>query len=70
MEKAVLLSLKVGDEVKHKRYGPCKIKDVSQPLFGVVVHIETSEGQALLHADCGANIDDLMVSTPTHSIEK
>ena len=64
MKLAELKLMKKGDELWHKRYGRCEIKDISQPDFGVVIHINTPEGQMRLHSDCGANINDLMEDSP------
>ena len=60
MKMAELKKMKVGDELYHRRYGLCEIKNMSDPSFGVVVHIKTPEGQSILHHDCGADINDLM----------
>jgi len=49
-----VLALKVGDKIKHRRYGLCDVKEVMFSfgnLFGVIISPTTSEGRQLLAID-------------------
>lgn len=63
MKKDQWAKLKKGMTVTHKRYGDCSVEDATDLTFGVVIRPKTSEGKALLAADCGIPDIPLMESS-------
>ncbi len=70
MKNTEWVKLKNGDKAFHRRYGSCTIVDASMPSFGLVVNIDNQKGQDLLHSDCGAEINTLMVGSKRELISK
>ncbi len=63
MKNSDACKLKTGQEVMHKRYGECIVKEVMMcegELFGVVITPTTKKGRALLSLDTGTDICDLL----------
>ena len=53
------LKLEAGQEVRHKRYGKCFVKEVMMSfgeLFGVVIRPSTEKGRNLLMLDSKTDI--------------
>lgn len=63
MRLSELKPLQPGARIKHKRYGICELREVKYvfgELFGVVVRPNNTEGKALLAADSGTDIPDML----------
>jgi hypothetical protein len=63
MKLSDLIAMKAGDDVKHKRYGLCQLREIHYScghLFGVIVRPRTEEGKTRLAADSGTTIPDMM----------
>jgi len=58
-----LKRLKVGDDIRHKRYGVCEIRDIQYSrgsFFGIVVRPKTDQGRNQLLFDSGTDISDFL----------
>ncbi len=63
MKLADLREIKIGNEVKHSRYGIAEVRDILYSMgsfFGMVIRPNTSEGKMLLQVDTGTQIPDFM----------
>ncbi len=74
MKTSELEKLKVGEDITHKRYGVCEVRDIQYSLgsfFGVVIRPKTDRGKRQLLIDSRTDIPDFLAdSLRSLAIEK